>query len=208
MKTNAQHVLARAALTLALLSTLNPQFSTAFAQGSLTPPGAPAPMMKTLAQIEPRTPISSAPFTISQPGSYYLTRNITVSSGNAITIATNGVTLDLNGFTIRSTAGSATNAAILLNSGLRNVAIANGFIESGVTNNGGVYNGRGFSSGITYTGSPPARVSVSGVSVSGCLIYGIDLSNENLVNNNFTKAENCIVETVGHVGIVAFTINS
>jgi hypothetical protein len=61
-----------AALALFLL-TLNPQFSTCSAQGSLTPPGAPAPAMKTLAQIEPRTPIASAPFTISAPGSYYLT---------------------------------------------------------------------------------------------------------------------------------------
>ena len=40
---------------LALLSTLNSQLSTCLAQGSLTPPGAPAPTMKSLAQIEPRT---------------------------------------------------------------------------------------------------------------------------------------------------------
>src|SRR6185295_16428367 len=91
------------ALTL-LFSTLNPQLSTALAQGPLTPPGAPAPTMKTLDQVEARTLISSAPFTISQPGSYYLTANLTVSSGNAITIAASGVTLDLNGFTISSTA--------------------------------------------------------------------------------------------------------
>ena len=30
-------------------------------QGSLTPPGAPGETMKTLAQVEPRTPISSLP---------------------------------------------------------------------------------------------------------------------------------------------------
>jgi hypothetical protein len=191
---------------LVLLSSFCFLPSALLGQGSLTPPGAPAPTMKSLDQVEARTAITnSGAVTISQPGSYYLTRNITVSTGNAITIATNAVTLDLNGFTIRSTAGSATNAAILLNSGLRNVAIANGFIESGVTNNGGVYNGRGFSSGITFTGSPPARVSVSGVSVSGCLIYGIGLS---LINDNFTKVEKCSVETAGHVGIIAFTINS
>jgi len=53
-----------AILVIAALATL-------FAQGPLTPPGAPAPTMKTLAQIETRTPISSAPFTISQSGSYY-----------------------------------------------------------------------------------------------------------------------------------------
>jgi hypothetical protein len=50
---------------LALLASciLNP--ASLSAQGSLTPPGAPAPTMKTLTQIEPRTPISSLPFTIS-----------------------------------------------------------------------------------------------------------------------------------------------
>src|SRR5262245_25481316 len=85
-----------------LLCILNSHPSTAFAQGALTPPGAPAPTMKTLAQIEPRTPISSAPFTISSPGSYYLTTNVTVSTGDAITITVNNVTLDLNGFTIAS----------------------------------------------------------------------------------------------------------
>ena len=39
-----------------LLSTLISQFSTAFGQGALTPPGAPAPLFKTLSQVEPRTP--------------------------------------------------------------------------------------------------------------------------------------------------------
>jgi hypothetical protein len=72
---------------LGLLSTVLIQ-SPAFGQGSLTPPGAPAPTMKTLQQVEPRTPISSAPFTISQPGSYYLTTNLTVTTAtNAITPA-------------------------------------------------------------------------------------------------------------------------
>ena len=42
-----------------LLLTLNLQLTTAFAQGSLTPPGAPAPTMKTLAQIEPRRSASA-----------------------------------------------------------------------------------------------------------------------------------------------------
>ena len=127
-------------LLAAFLSTLNYQPSTLFAQGSLTPPGAPAPTMKTLDQIEARTPISSAPFTISLSGSYYLTKNLTVSGGNAITIAASAVTLDLNGFTISSTASSATGNAILLNSSLHNITIRDGFIESGVVYSGGNYN--------------------------------------------------------------------
>ena len=49
-------------------------------------PVAPAPTMKSLAQIEPRTPISSVPFVISNSGSYYLTKNLNVTTGDAITI--------------------------------------------------------------------------------------------------------------------------
>ena len=72
---------------------------TANSQGVLTPPGAPAPMMKTLQQIEPRTPISSLPYTISAPGSYYLTGPLN-STNTGITVAANDVTIDLMGFTI------------------------------------------------------------------------------------------------------------
>src|ERR1044071_6605833 len=122
---------------------------SAFAQGALTPSGAPAPTMKSLAQVEPRTAITNTGSTIiSQPGSYYLTTNITVTSGDAITIATNGVTLDLNGFTILSTETSPNGTAIVL-IGVRDIHISNGFIRGGVTNNGsGVYNGPGFGNGI------------------------------------------------------------
>jgi hypothetical protein len=148
MKTSIHQFAWAAAL---LLSTLNSQLSTALAQGSLTPPGTPAPAMKTLAQIEPRTPISSAPFTITNSGSYYLTTNLTTTVSNAITIATSGVTLDLNGFTISSTVASASagGSAILLNGALSDLTIFNGHIRGGVTNNGsGVYSGSGFQHGI------------------------------------------------------------
>jgi hypothetical protein len=197
MKTSLKMTLGAVLWTAMLL-----QPSSLLAQGSLTPPGPPAPTMKTLQQVEPRVPISSAPFTISQPGSYYLTTNLTVSGGNAITIATNGVTLDLNGFTIASTAPSATGYGIYINSGLRNIAIQNGHIQGGVTNNGsGVFSGPGFGYGIFYSGSVPQNVRVSGVSVSGCLYDGIYVD-----NGASTTVENCVVRTVGGAGIVANTI--
>ena len=200
MKTNQ---LIRVAVAL-LLSTFNSQLSTAHAQGSLTPPGAPAPTMKSLAQIEPRTPITNTTslVTISQPGSYYLTHNLTVSTGDGIDINTNNVTLDLNGFTIRSTAASATGNGILLNHGLRNITIANGFIQGGVTNNGsGVYSGSGFGNGIELAGSSPVNVLVSRISILGCQGDGI-----NLDSYDSTVVESCTVRTVGSYGIVASTI--
>ncbi len=166
-------------LALALIATLDLQSPTVMAQGSLVPPGAPAPTMKTLDQIEARTPISAAPITISNPGSYYLTTNLSVSGGDAITIAASGVTLDLSGFTITSTAPGAAGNGILINSGLRNLAILNGFIQGGVTNNGGVYSGSGFGNGILAGGFSgyPQNARVNGVSVAGCLYSGIYLGN-------------------------------
>jgi hypothetical protein len=187
--------------SLALLCSFLLHPSTSLAQGSLTPPGAPAPTMKSLSQVEARTLIATAPFTISQPGSYYLTSNLTVPAGNAIDITTSGVTLDLNGFTIRSTAASATGYGILINSSLRNITIVNGFIEGGVTNVAGVYSGSGFGYGIYYSGGAPVNVLVSRVSVAGCLDHGIFVG-----SNNTTVVESCIVRTVGGTGISALTI--
>ena len=190
-------------LAFAALAIINSQSSAVFAQGSLTPPGAPAPTFKTLSQIEPRTAITNATsVTISAPGSYYLTTNITVTTANAIIITTNNVTLDLNGFTVSSTAPSATGTGIRLVLANADIAILNGHIKGGVTNNAGVYNCSGFANGIFYSGPIPSNVRVAGVSVSGCLTYGIYLD-----IYNSTVVESCTVQTVGSSGIVAGSVS-
>jgi len=137
MKTPVKPILL--ALTC-LIATLNSQLSTAFAQGSLTPPGAPAPTFKTLAQIEPRTPIGTnttpgdadSLFKITQPGSYYLTTNLTgVAAKHGIEIAVGGVTLDLMGFEL---AGGVTNSLdgvrVSLSVIVTNLAIRNGSVRN------------------------------------------------------------------------------
>ncbi|MGD9781244.1 MAG: right-handed parallel beta-helix repeat-containing protein [Kiritimatiellia bacterium] len=136
---------------------------TVFAQGSLTPPGAPGATMKTLAQVEPRTPITNIPYTITQPGSYYLTTNLT-SAGSGVTIATNGVTLDLMGFTLAGNRSGGGNGIWLYH--------ASGALPvQGVTVRNGAVNG--FNYGIQAKFSQGARF--EGLSISSNLNFGLKL---------------------------------
>src|SRR6516165_2381871 len=94
----------------------------ALAQGSLTPPGPPAPILKTLGQIEPRTPVGALPYSITNSGSYYLTTNL--SGANGIQIQTNNVSLDLCGFTLT---GTGAGDGIFANN-VTNIAVCNGIL--------------------------------------------------------------------------------
>jgi hypothetical protein len=170
--------------------------ATLFAQGPLTPPGGPAPTMKSLDQIEARTPISSAPFTISQSGSYYLTTNISVTSGTAITITASNVTLDLNGFKISSTAfGGGTGSGILIQSA-KNVAISNGQIEGREVFDNAFLHGINSSSSLI-------NVRVTDVSVFGCGLNGINLGDQ-----SSSVVERCTVDLVGAEGIRAGVVSN
>jgi parallel beta-helix repeat protein len=78
--------------------------------GDIVPAGPPGRLFKTLDEIEPRTPISALPFDITQPGSYYLTTNLSLvgppAGRNGINISASHVTLDLRGFALLGVAGS------------------------------------------------------------------------------------------------------
>lgn len=118
--------------------------SAARAQGSLTPPpGPPGPVMKTIQEVydraaaaESRTPVTAetcpgsatSVHVINQAGSYFLTGNVAGQSGKAaVQINAQGVTLDLNGFSLVAAAGAT--RGIVVSSGGGPVAIRNGFIR-------------------------------------------------------------------------------
>jgi parallel beta-helix repeat protein len=112
-------------LTILTLLVFLPEHATA---GDLEPPGPPGPTMKTLDEVEARTPISSLPIIISGSGSYYLTSNLVMPTvGNGINISADNVTLDLNGFALIGGPGSDNGIAV--NDPQSNICILNGTIR-------------------------------------------------------------------------------
>ncbi|MCH8512387.1 MAG: right-handed parallel beta-helix repeat-containing protein [Kiritimatiellae bacterium] len=103
----------------------------AMAQGGpLEPPGPPGATMRSLEEVEPRIPISEVPYTITEPGSYYLTGNLTIETGeSAITITADNVTLDLMGFTLQGTE-AAGQRGVDIALGKQNVTVRNGTIRN------------------------------------------------------------------------------
>ncbi|MFM2083060.1 MAG: hypothetical protein RL380_1751 [Verrucomicrobiota bacterium] len=137
---------------------------TALAAGPLTPPGTPGDgsnggpsLTEVKAAVDAlqasdgrtRIPAQTNTYTISQPGNYVLTGNITVASGDGINITASNVTIDLNGFTITSTVTPAAGTGIRVSNTSRNIRIHNGQITSGFTTPGNLpAPGPGFSFGI------------------------------------------------------------
>jgi len=120
------------AVTHAIAVVLLGLVPAAFA-GDLMPPGPPAPTMKTLDEVEARTPISSIPFTIDEPGSYYLTQNLGPAPPDVdgIIIAADDVTLDLNGFAVigPGRTPSSPEAGIYVPDPRFNIAVRNGTVR-------------------------------------------------------------------------------
>jgi len=177
--------------------------ATSLAQGPLTPPGVPAPAMKSLEQIEGRTPIESLPFTISASGSYYFTKNLvfTATSGNAINITASNVTLDLNGFTLSSSPG-VTGNAVNISDSLFNITVKNGCVSGNttvtITNFPRTWSSSlgGFEIGVIGRGDNSSNIHIDNLAVNGCRRIGITAS--------FGRVTNSTVFSNGDSGIIAW----
>ncbi len=210
----------KTAVTAALLITL----LAASAQGPLTPPpgaspaigpanalnpsGQPQATMKSLHQVEPRTPLTAGSagvtvnanggFTISVAGSYYLTGNLTVATGDGISISASRVSLDLMGFIIESTSAAATGSGVLIGNSFSSVTIRNGQVRGSSTFNPatGATTNAGFSNGVQAPGSSTG-MAVTELVVSGIQGLGITIGSG--------SADRCTV-TDSQFGIIAKTV--
>ena len=177
--------------------------------GSLTPPpGSPAPTMKSLDQVEARTPLVEGAagvtidpitggITISESGSFFLAGNLSVTKGNGITINADNVSLDLNGFAISSAATPAAGDGIF--SSNSHLTISKGRIIGDYSIS--EMDGSGFQNGINATAGN--GIAISRISVSKCSGNGIRLSTG---SDRITTTEACQVDSMGGDGIHANTV--
>jgi parallel beta-helix repeat protein len=188
-------------LTIQVLA-INLLACTLFAQGSLTPPGPPAPTMKSLDQVQPRTPISSLPITIIGPGSYYLTTNLTgVSGQHGVTITSAGVTLDLMGFELRGVPGSL--SGIFMNPASRS-HIRNGTIAAWGQDGINGTNGGGFIEELRVANNARQGLSLnSGSQIRRCVV--LNNGGVGVLVSNDVQVDDCVANGNGLHGIQAGT---
>lgn len=172
------------------------------------PPGAIAPTNRV--QLNHQA-IGNLPYTITEPGSYVLTSDLTDClecsdlPSHGIVIDANNVTLDLNGFSIIGDRISSIDGITVVG-GRSNIVVKNGIVrdwlEQGV-NLAQAINSRVEGVTVSNCGLDGARVgfgsTVRGCNVTNCLGFGIVVETGCLV-------EGCVVVGAGEDGIHALPV--
>jgi len=170
--------------------------------GPLNPPAGPVTgTSKTLAEVEPRIAVNATNtpgdatslFRITQPGSYYLTGNITgVSGKNGIEVVADGVSLDLMGYHMQGVAGSVNG--VLAAAGVRSLRIQNGSVAQwgnhGIRANGVI---GGSIRGVA------ARNNDTGIAAGSDMIVTECSARDNQVYG-FTSVAGCVFQSCTSVG--------
>jgi hypothetical protein len=170
--------------------------------GPLDPPSAPS-ATGTLPQVEPRMPIppvgwnGTFPITISQPGSYFLTRNLDALNAavNGIVIASNDVNIDLNGFTLDG--GGSQSLVGIVGSTWDDLRVSNGVV-------------RGWTGGIDNRGRGALfyRLQLTGNTDGMIVGDGATLDESTLVSNNIAVSCDCGLRTGATIKNSTFFANS
>jgi hypothetical protein len=157
------------------------------------------------------TKITSLPYTITNPGFYYLTSNLSYPSGTSdgITVASDDVTIDLMGFKISGPGSSSNGSGINLWDGAKahkNVEVRNGTLNGwnyGLTDNNNGYRNRAINlriencyAGINLGGSSGGNL-VKGCSVDGGGGNGIYV-------NGGVASGNTVINCVSASGIIGY----
>jgi len=210
---NRNTIITAAALTLTAAGLL-------FA-GPLNPPVGPVTSTyKTLTEVEPRIAINATNtpgdanslFKITQPGSYYLTGNITgVAGKHGVEITASGVTLDLMGFDLSGipAMGAFDGVSVAINS-LTNITVRNGSVRGwgdegvdffafaaansailDIRASGNAGNGILTGSGSTISGCTANDNTGNGIQTSfGCTITGCTVQNN---SNGISTGSGCTI---------------
>jgi hypothetical protein len=143
------------------------------------------------------TPITSLPYVINTQGIYCLKGHLSTSmtSGNAITINTNNVVLDLNGYKIGGqAAGAATVAYGIYAYQRQNITIRNGTVR-------GFLQGIGLTDSGTYTTSQGHIIEDTRADMNTWVGIGVE-GRGNIIRNNQVVDTGGSSNTVNAVGIV------
>jgi parallel beta-helix repeat protein len=122
------------------------------------------------------TKIKSLPYTISQPGFYYLDHNLT-STSDGIFVETDGVTIDLMGFQITGPRDATSSVGVQMIGSVENVEIRNGTVT-------------GFTHGIIDTVLGEGKYRIINVRAIGNAQFGIILGNSGNIVKGCTASGN------------------